>query len=132
LPGEAPGLLADNDIAYIYTSRHKTEHFLRHFVIPLPLRQPVQSAVDPLGDGREVLDIRQFIEALHLPEEARGLERVFRLGRQIGIADQVDAEQAAVLLVIGPACNLDRAAAAVTETIARPRFWPRGFSPAAY
>src|SRR5262245_15260253 len=78
----------------------------------------VQTTVDSFGDADEVLNVGHFIQAVQLPEEARRGECVLRRRRQIGIANQIDAQQVAVFLVIGAASDLDGAAPAVAETVA--------------
>src|SRR5882672_9762742 len=92
-------------------STSHAQRLLRRLVIPLPLRQPIHAAVDLFGYGDEVLAVGQLVQAVRLPVKARRSEGIFRRRRQVGIADQINAEQIAVLLVRGAARDLDGTAA---------------------
>src|SRR5262249_12978003 len=79
--------------------------------------QSIQTAVDSPGNGGKVLNISQFIQSFHLPEQPGCLKCKLWRRHQIGITNQINAELVAECLVIGASRELYNPAPPVSSTV---------------
>lgn len=83
-----------------------------------PIRLAIEAAVDPTGDGFELVGVGHRVQTLRCPEPGGRQARILRLLQQLGMVDQIQSQRFAARRIVRPAGDLDQSSTPVLETVA--------------
>ena len=96
----------------------KTKSLLCLVEVILSAAETIVPAVDRLGDCSDVVFVGAVVDVSCFPEPRGALERILGLLEEFRVADEVDVECLATLLVVGSAGDLDGSASFEAHAVA--------------